>query len=78
MSIDVFLAKTLRIFATCLLVNNNSSGKLVLSFELLTVFDDILKTTSVSFFIDDFNFLSFLNLIALHLNYYIESFLYIY
>ena len=39
------------------------------------MFDDILKTTSVSFFIDDFSLLSCVNLIALHLNYYIESFL---
>ena len=43
--------------------------KLVLSFELPTMVDDILKTTSVSFL----NF-EVVNLIVLHLNYYIESF----
>ena len=58
MSVDVFLAKALQIFATFQLVNNDSLGKLVLSFELPTMFDDILKAISVSFFIDDFSLLS--------------------
>ena len=39
----------------CLLLNNNLWGKFVsLS---LTIFDDNPKTTSVSFFIEDFNLL---------------------
>ena len=45
-------------FATCLLVNNNLCEKLVSSLELPIIFDDNLKTTSVSFFIADFNLLS--------------------
>ena len=57
-SVDVWLAKALRIFATCLLVNNNLCGKLVSSSELPIIFDDNLKTTSVSFLIADFNLLS--------------------
>ena len=46
----------------------------MLSFELPTIPDDILKTTSVSFFIADFSLLSceFDGLMS-----YIESFLYI-
>ena len=45
MSVNVFSAKSLRILATCLLVNNNSLGK----FHFIS---------SVSFFIDDFSLLS--------------------
>ena len=57
-SADELFAKTLQRFATCLLVNNNLWGKLVSSSELPTTFDDNLKTTSVLFFISDFNFLA--------------------
>ena len=46
-SIDELFAKALRRFATCLLVNNNSCEKLILSIELPTIFDDNIKTTSV-------------------------------
>ena len=41
--------------------------------ELPIILDDNLKATSVVFFIEDFNLLT-VNLIALHLNYCIESF----
>ena len=57
-SVDELFAKTLQRFATCLLVNNNLWAKLVSSSELPTTFDDNLKTTSVLFFISDFNFLA--------------------
>ena len=43
------LAKTLRRFATCLLVINNLCGKLVSLSKLPTIFDDNLKITLVSF-----------------------------
>ena len=43
-------------FATCLLVNNSLWGKLVSLSPI--IFDDNLKTTSVSFFIADLNLLS--------------------
>ena len=46
-SADMWLAKALRIFATCLLVNNNLCGKLASSSELPIIFDDNFKTTSV-------------------------------
>ena len=78
MSIDVFLVKALRIFATYLLVNNSSLEKLVLSFELPTMFDDILKTTSVSCFIDNFSLLSCEFDSFTFKVYYIESFLYVF
>ena len=55
-SVDDLSAKALRRFATCLLVNNNLWGKLVSSSPI--IFDDNLKTTSVLFFIADFNLLS--------------------
>ena len=48
-------------------VNDNSCGKLILSSETPIIFDDNLKTTSVSFSFADLNLLSD-NLIALHLN----------
>ena len=48
-SVDDLSAKALWRLATCLLVNNNLSGKLVSSSRI--IFDDNLKTTSVSFFI---------------------------
>ena len=54
-SANELLAKALRRFETCLLVNNNSCGKLVPSLELAIIFDDSLRTTSVSFFIADLN-----------------------
>ena len=44
-------------FATCLFVNNNLYGKLVSTSTI--IFDDNLKTTSVSFLIAAFNFLSY-------------------
>ena len=50
-----YFAKALRILETCLSVNNNSYGKLSLSLELSIMFDDNLKTISISFFIADFN-----------------------
>ena len=52
-SIDELFAKDLRRFEICLSVNNNSWAKLVSL--LLTMFDDNLNTTSVSFFTADFN-----------------------
>ena len=57
-SVDEFFAKAVQRFATCLLVNNNSCRKLVLSLELPVIFDDNLKTVSVLFFVADFNLLS--------------------
>ena len=56
---DKPFAKAFRIFETCLLVNNNLCGKLVLSLELPIKFDERFKVTSVPFFITDFNLLSF-------------------
>ena len=50
--------KGLKIFETCVLVNNNLCEKSVLSFEFPVKFDERLKVTSVPFFIADFNFLS--------------------
>ena len=55
-SVDEWYAKALRRFETCLLVNNKLCGKL-LSLSPI-IFDDNLKTTSVSFFIIDLNLLS--------------------
>ena len=48
---DEPFAKTLRIFETCVLVNNNLCGKLVLSLELPIKFDEKFKVTSVLFFL---------------------------
>ena len=70
-SVDDLSAKALRRFESCLLVNNNSKGKLVSSSPIIS--DDNLETTSVSFFIADFNLVS-CDLIALHLNSCIVSF----
>ena len=53
--VDKLFTKALQIFAACLLVNNNSCGKLILSSESPIIFHDNLKTTSDSFFIADFN-----------------------
>ena len=47
----------MRIFETCVLVNN-MSGKLVSSQELPLKFDEKLKITSFLFFIADFDSLS--------------------
>ena len=55
-SVDDLPPIALRRFATCLLVNNYLWGRLVSSSPI--IFDDNLKTTSVSFFIADFNLLS--------------------
>ena len=57
-SLDVWLAKALRIFATYLLVNNNLCGKLASLSELSIIFHDNLKITSVPFFIAHYNLLS--------------------
>ena len=45
-------------FATCVLVNNNLCGKLISSLILRIIFDDTLKTASVSYFNAKFNLLS--------------------
>ena len=50
--------KALPRFATCLIVDNNSCGKLILSSEVPIIFDDNLKTISISLFIAGFNLLS--------------------
>ena len=55
MSINELSAKALWIFETYLSVNNNLWGKLFSSLESPIIFGDNLKTTSVSFFIGDFN-----------------------
>ena len=49
------IVKALQKFAACLLFNDNVCGKLVSSSDLPITFDNNLKTTSVSFFIADFN-----------------------
>ena len=48
--------------------------KFTSSSELPIMFDDNIKTTSVSFFISDLNSISCKILIALHFNYSTESF----
>ena len=53
---DEPFAKTLRIFETCVSVNNNLCGKLVSSLELPIKFDERFKVTSVPFLIPDFNY----------------------
>ena len=58
-STDEWFAKALWIFKTCLSFNNNLWGKFVSSLESPITFDVNLKTTSVSFFIADFNLLSY-------------------
>ena len=45
----------LRIFETCVLVNNNLWGQLVSSVESPTAFDEKFKVTGVPFFIPGFN-----------------------
>ena len=54
--VDEWFAKALGRFATCLLVNNKLWGILVSLSPI--IFGDSLKTTSISFFIADFNLLS--------------------
>ena len=44
---------------TCLSVNNNLTGKLVSLLESAIIFDDNLISTLISFFIADFNLLSY-------------------
>ena len=56
MSVEKWFAKALRRFAACLLVNKNLWGKLVSLSPI--IFDDNLKTTSVSSFIAEFNLIS--------------------
>ena len=51
-------AKVLRIFETCVLVNNNLCGKLISSLEFLFKFDERFKVTSVLFLIPDSKLLS--------------------
>ena len=48
------LQKSLRIFETCVLVNNDLCRKLVLSLEFPIKFDKRFKVTSVPFFFADF------------------------
>ena len=55
---DEPFANALRSFETCVLVSNNLCGKLSLSLESPTTFEEIFKVTSVPFFIPDFNLLS--------------------
>ena len=52
---DEPFAKALRILETCVLVNINLCGKLVLSLESPTTLDERFKVTSVPFFVPDFN-----------------------
>ena len=52
---DELFAKVLQSFETCVLVNNNLSGKLFSSLESPKSFEDIFKVTSISFFILDLN-----------------------
>ena len=51
-------AKTLRIFETCVLVNNNLCGKLTSLLSLPTTSDESFKVASVPFFIPYYNLLS--------------------
>ena len=46
---DETFAKALRIFETCVFVNNDLCGKLVSSLALATKFDERFKVTSVPF-----------------------------
>ena len=55
-SVEEWFAKALRRLAACLLVNKDLWGKLVSLSPI--IFDDNLKTTSVSFFVADFNLIS--------------------
>ena len=55
---DEPFAKASRIFETCVLVNNNLWGKLILSLNSPTAFHELSTVTSVLVFIPDFNLLS--------------------
>ena len=50
-SVGELFANALRRFETCLLVNNGSCGKLILSSKLPVIFYDNLKSTFVLFVI---------------------------
>ena len=52
---DELFEKALRILEICLSVNNNSCEKLALSLDSPIMLGDNLNTTSISFFIADFN-----------------------
>ena len=71
---DEQLTRGLQIFETCVSVNNNLCGKLMLLLESPTTFYEGFKVISEPFFIPDFNFLSFEldNLIMLYC-YYIKT-----
>ena len=56
--IDKLFTKALWSLKTCVLVNNNSYGKLLSSLESPATFDEIFKVTSIPFFIPDFDLLS--------------------
>ena len=73
-SVDDLPTKALRRFTTCVLVNNNLRRKLVSSLELPVIFDDYLKTASVSFFVANFNLLSCEFDTIVNLNYCIKPF----
>ena len=55
LSAEELLAKTLRSFENCVLVDNNLCGKLFSSLELPSTFHESLKVTSVPLLIPDFN-----------------------
>ena len=55
---DEPFVKALQIFETYVTVNNSLYEKLVPSLEFLIKFDERFKTTSVLFFVSDFNLLS--------------------
>ena len=52
---DEPFAKALRSLETCVLVNNNLSGKLFSSLKPSTTFNESFKVTAVPFFVLDFN-----------------------
>ena len=56
---DKLFAESVRIFETCLSVDNNLSEKLVSSLKFPIQFDKRFKVTSVTFSMADFNLLSF-------------------
>ena len=56
---DEPFAKSLHVFETCVLVNNNLCRKQVSSLEFPIKFDERFKVTSVPFFVADFNLLSY-------------------
>ena len=56
---DELFAKALRSFESFVLVNKNLCGKLFSLLESPTTFDEIFNVTSVTFFVPDFNLLSY-------------------